>query len=106
MLDLVLGAELEAAQVRVAAHLLDVDLLGVVNDLSELGRALLRPGEDVAPAAPQPGLLVKAEQCGVHPDAAAPLIHPVFVTGEHVGHQGHPAGELPGHLNIKVWVVL
>ena len=101
MLDLVLGAELEAAQVRVAAHLLDVDLLGVVIDLGELGRALLRPGEDVAPAAPHPGVLVKAEQCCVHPDAAAPLIHPVIVTGEHAGHQGHPTGDLPGHLNIK-----
>ena len=50
VLHLVLGAELEAAKVGVAAHLLGVDLLGVVIDLCELGSALLRYYEDVAPA--------------------------------------------------------
>ena len=74
MLDLLGRAELEAAQVGVHPHLLSVDLLGVVVDLGELGHAALGPGEDVAPAASQPAVLVEAQECGVHPDTAPSLV--------------------------------
>ena len=35
--------------------------------------------EDIAPAAPDPAVLVEAQQGGVHPHTAAPLVHPAHI---------------------------
>ena len=76
--NLLLSAELQTVHIRFYSHLLYIDLLGVMIYFIEFG-PLVSPCEDVAPGAPHPAVLVEPQQGGVHPHAAAPLVHPVGV---------------------------
>ena len=81
-------------------------LLGVVVDLGEERGARVGAGEDVAPAAAHPGVVVEAEERGVDAHAAAALVHAVRVARAHPRHQRHPRRELPRHLHVEVGGVL
>lgn len=80
---------------------LGVHHLPVVVHFHHQGACLLALEDKASPAA-LPGHVLEAQKTGVHPQALTPLPHSVHVTGAHLGHEGHPAGEFPLHLHVEI----